>query len=144
MTPARSYDRGRDELFDYKSKRSGVVSYPRISRHDRHQLRRLAEQFCRCEMHRIQRADRLYGKRTPDTREHRIGDGDDETPTREYSQPSHGRAFLLRRQAIGRSSADDRSCGFRECECRSHLPSFGSYRLQGRRVAFQERRKQGA
>jgi hypothetical protein len=132
------------ELFDRVSKRSGVVSNPRISRHDGHQLWRLAEQFRGGKMHRIERANRFYGKGATNTREHCVGDGDNEATTCEDSQPSHGSALLRGRQATAGSSPDDRSCGFRERQRRRHLPSFSAQRLQSRRVAFQERRKQNA
>jgi hypothetical protein len=129
------------ELFDRVSKRSGVVSNPRISRHDGHQLWRLAEQFCGRKMHRIEGANRFYGKGSTNTREHGVGDGDDEATTCEYSQPSHGSALLRGRQATAGSSPDDRPCGFGEHQRRRHLPSFSVRRLQGRRVAFHERRE---
>src|SRR2546428_2394210 len=41
----------RVELFDRVSKHSGVVSNPRIARHDGHELWRLAEQVCGRKMH---------------------------------------------------------------------------------------------
>ena len=114
----------RVELFDRVSKHSGVVSNPRIARHDGHELWRLAEQFCGRKMHRIERTNRFYGKGATNTREHGVGDGDDEATTCEYSQRSDGSALLRGRQAIAGSSSDDRSCGFRERHRRRHLPSF--------------------
>lgn len=111
-------------LFDSVSKRLGVVSNPSISRHDDHQLWRLAEQFCGRKMHRIERANRFYGKGATNTREHCVGDGDDEATTCEYSQPSQGSALLRGRQATAGSSPADRSSGFRERQRRRHLPSF--------------------
>src|SRR2546422_9042793 len=60
----------RVELFDRVSKHSGVVSNPRIARHDGHELWRLAEQFCGRKMHRIERTNRFYGKGATNTREH--------------------------------------------------------------------------
>jgi hypothetical protein len=112
------------ELFDPVSKRSGVISNPRISRHDRHQLWRLAEQFCGRKMHRIERANWFYGKGATNAREHCVGDGDNEATTCEYSQPSHGSAYLGWRQATGGSSPDDRSGRLRDRQGRRHLPSF--------------------
>jgi hypothetical protein len=76
------------ELLDRVSKRSGVVSNPSISGHDGHQLWRLAEQFCGRKMHGIERANRFYRKRSTNTREHCVGDGDNEATTCEYSEPS--------------------------------------------------------
>ena len=75
-------------LCDRVSKRSGVVSNPSISGHDGHQLWRLAEQFCGRKMHGIERANRFYGKGATNTREHCVGDGDNEATTCEYSEPS--------------------------------------------------------
>lgn len=112
------------ELLDRVSKRSSVVSNPRISRHDGHQLWRLVEQFCGRKMHRIERANRLHGKGAANTREHGVGDGDDEATTCECSQPSHGSLLLRGRQAPPGSSPDDRSRGFRERQRRRHPPSF--------------------
>src|SRR6266446_6949716 len=50
----RSVMVGGGELLDRVSKRSGVVLDPRISRHDGHQLWRLAEQFCGRKRHGIE------------------------------------------------------------------------------------------
>ena len=95
-------------------------------------------------MQRIERANGFHGKGAANTREHGVGDGHDEATTSEYSQPSHGSVLLRGRQATAGSSPDDRSCGFREGQRRRNLPSFSLQRLQGRRVAFQKRRKQSA
>jgi hypothetical protein len=95
-------------------------------------------------MDRVERANWFQGKGAADAREHRVGDGNDETTTSEYSQPSYGRTLLCGEQTTAESSPDDRSCGFRERQRRRHQPSFRLQRLQGCRIAFQKRRKQSA
>ena len=80
-----TWSSNRGALLDGVSKRSSVVSNPRISRDDGHQRWRLAEQFCGCQMHRVERANRLNGKGAANTREHGVGDRDDEATTREDS-----------------------------------------------------------
>ena len=111
-------------LFDRVSKRSSVISNPPITRHDGHQLWRLAEQFCGRKVQGIERANRFHGKGAAHPGEHRVGDSDDETTTCEHSQPSHGSALLRRREATARSSSDDRSSRFGERQRGRHEPSF--------------------
>ncbi|HEU4690133.1 MAG TPA: hypothetical protein VFS23_17300 [Vicinamibacterales bacterium] len=54
-----------------------------VTRHNRYELRWLAEGFDGCNVHRIERANRLDRKRAPDAREDVVGDRDDVTPALE-------------------------------------------------------------
>jgi len=87
-------DRADLELLDDVAKRSGVVSHSVITSHDRDNLWRLAEQLDRCQMHRIERADRFDGKRAADASEHRSVNVEDEAAPLEGSQGSNGRLFI--------------------------------------------------
>ena len=95
-------------------------------------------------MQGIERANRFNGEGATDTGEHGVGDGDDETTTCEYSQPTHGGALLCGHETTTGSSSNDRSSCFRERQRRRHLPSLRLERLDERPVAFQKRRKQSA
>ncbi len=128
-------------LLDYVSERSRVVPHPDIASDNRHQLWRLAEQLCRCEMHRIERTDRFERKCSAHASEHRSIDIDDETAPLERAQGTNGGLFIGWRQPPGGSRPDDRPACLRKGQSGRHVPRAGR-RLQNSRVMLQQRGNQ--
>ena len=83
---------------------------PIIARDDGHELRRLAQQFCRCQVYGVECAHRFHRERSPGTREYLRGHADDGAATLERSQSSKGRAFLFDGQSA-RNTGSDKSTG---------------------------------
>jgi hypothetical protein len=91
-------------------------------------------------VHRIERANGLYGKWLAGASKHRVGNGNDVTAFLEDSQCLDGSALLLGCQASADPGADDRPGCFRERQRGGYAPSLCSNRLARRRIPFEERR----
>jgi len=130
------------QLFDDVPEGSRVVSHSDVASYDRDNLWCLTEQLCRCQMHRVQCADRFDGKGAPDASEHCPVDVEDETAPLESSQSSNGRLFFPGGQPSSCARPDDRPASLCEGHCRRHELCSGRQRLQDCRVVLQERSDQ--
>ena len=118
----------RGELLDDVPKRSRVISDSDIASHDRDNLWRLAQQFCRCQMHGIECTDRFDGKRAADASEHCSINVEDETAPLEGPQGSNGGLFFHWRQPSSCPRPDDRSARLCEGQGRCHVLCSGRWR----------------
>jgi hypothetical protein len=131
--------RTRSELLDDVPERSCGVSHFDVAGHDRHDLRRFAEQLSGCEMHRIECAERFDGKGTADASEHRAVNVQYVTAPFEGSQGSNSCLFLCWGQPASCARPDDRAASLGEGEGRRHQLRASRQRLQGCGVVLQQR-----
>jgi len=99
-------------LFDPVSESASVRADSLVARHDRHELRRFAEQLRCRQVDRVERANRFDGKRPPNPVEHRLTDVENEAAPFERSKGAYRSLFILRGQPTRRSGMDDYSSRF--------------------------------
>jgi len=78
-----------------------------VTRHNRHELRRLAERFDGRDVYRIERANGLHRKRASDAREDVVCDGDDIAATLKPPQRTNRRAFRVNRESFADTRPHD-------------------------------------
>src|SRR5262245_26305256 len=103
-------------LRDRESQCAGVVPHTLITRHDGHELWRLAEEIRRGEMYGVERPNLLDGKRATAPIEHRLIDGQNKAAQLKRSQRERGRLFFLDGQSTGGAGAHDRPSGLGQCQ----------------------------
>lgn len=85
----------------------GVFANSLVTRHNCHELRRLAERFDGREVHRIERADRFHRKRASDARKDVVRDRNDMAATLKPLQRTNRLAFRVRRESFANTRPDD-------------------------------------
>ena len=85
-----------------------------VTRHDGHELRRLAERFDRRNVHRIERANRRRGKRASYACKDLVSDRDDIAATLKAPQRTNGRAFRVRCESFVDTRPHDSARRFRK------------------------------
>jgi hypothetical protein len=73
-----------------------MLADPIVPCDDGHQLRRFAERLCRREVHGVECAERLDGKRSPDACQHVVTNRDDIAAALESLQCPNSRSLLIR------------------------------------------------
>ncbi len=134
----------RSLLFDQVPERLGIVANPGVPGHDDGQRRRLTQQFRGCQVHGIERPNRLHGKGPAHAREDWVRDGNHEASPLEAPQCPNRRSLLAVREPFGRPCAQNRPGGFGKRERRSDLRPASADRLQSACLTLQQRGDQRA
>jgi hypothetical protein len=127
------------------TERSRVFAHTCVTRHNRHQLRWLADRFCGRDVNGIKRPNWFDGKRPPGARKHVVCDCDDVAPALEAPQRANGSAFGVHGQSSADACTDNSARGLRERQRggnRSIRPR--SQRFQRFAVTFKECSEQRA
>jgi hypothetical protein len=116
----------------------GVFADARISRDDGDQLWGLAKQLQSCEMHGIERTDRLNRKRAADTSQYCSVHIEDEAASLERPQGPNSPLFFFGSQPSPRAGSDDGPTDLCKSQSRGYVMSPDRRRLHGRPVMLQQ------
>lgn len=141
---ARRSATGLVSLLHDVAERLGIDTDPIIARDDGHQLRRLAKQFCGCQMYGVECAHRFHRERSSGTREYRRGHADDGAATLERSQSSKGRAFFFDGQSARNTGSDKSTGGFGERQSGGDAIAIRLQCRERRRFLFEQRGQESA
>lgn len=130
-------------LGDREPERDGILPHACISRHDRHKGRRVLEEFRRCHMHGVERANGLDREASSHAREDTRVYVKDEATSGERAKRDNSGVLVLGGQAAIDARTDDRARGLGEREGRGCETCPSGRGLEHGRVALQERRHQG-
>jgi hypothetical protein len=126
------------------SERPGIITNPRVSRDNGHQLRWVSEQFHSGQMHGIERADRFDWKRPPGANQDGVGHGNEVAAARKCLKSSNRRPFFSGGQTSCDTSPDDGPSRFSKRQQRGHASTGSAKRDSGCPVALQKGRQEGA
>lgn len=135
---------GRERSFDRISECFCVFANPNVPRHHHDQRRWLAQQLGRSQVHCVQRADGLDGKRPAHAREDRVRHGNQVAATPKPAERAYGHPLLVACQPRGGPRAVNRPGGFNDRQCGRDSASAAADRLQRACVVLQQRRDQAA
>ena len=111
--------------------------------HDGNHLRRLAEQFGGCQMHRVERPNRFRGEGPTNAIEYCSLHIENEAASSKGSEATDRRLLLLCRQPTHRARTDDRATRFCQRQGGGHLLRSWRQPLQNRRVMLEECSNEG-
>ena len=121
---------------------SRVVSHPSVPRDDRHKCGRFGQDFCRGQMHGVERPNGFHGEGAANTRKDIIGHADEVAAAGEDLECMCRGAFVRLAQPPARTRTKDGAGRLRERQRGRHPLPVRSNRCSRRPVALQQRRDQ--
>ena len=121
---------------------SRVVSHPSVPRDDRHERGRFGQDFCRGQMHGVERPNGFHRERAADTRKDIVGHTDDVATAREDLESTSRGAFVRLAQSPAGARAKDGAGRLGERHRGRDPRPLRANRCSRRPVALQQRRDQ--
>lgn len=126
------------------AERERIVTDPRVTRHDRYECRLLSQGSCRCQMNRVQSANRFHRKGASGLGKDRLCDTHDMTPSAKLLQGEQCRSLLLSRDPSREASTKHGAAGLGKRESGRYPFSFRANGKPRGRIALKHGRNQCA